>query len=93
MERGTKDGFGSTLTSLPDGVEDLVEGQILLPLHPVFCIVAQAGAMKAQETHQSVDAQFAAKDVQCMPFKLLVGHGIETTHNRFSWPRIAIEGT
>src|SRR6185369_8962394 len=68
MERGTKDGFGSTLTPLPDGGKDLVEGQLLLPLHPVFCIVAQAGAMQAQETHQSVDAQFAAKDVQCMPF-------------------------
>lgn len=71
-------------SSTLDGINDLLHGQILLPLHPVLCIVARPGPVQSQETRQSVDAQFAAKDLQGVSFKLLVGHCVEAAHGRFA---------
>ena len=59
-------------TVLADGFQDLIERQILLPLLAVACVVTGSRAIQAQETRKPVRTQFALKDLQDVPFELLV---------------------
>jgi hypothetical protein len=61
-----------TWAMLANGLQNLVERQVLLPLLSIPNVIASARAIQPQEPGQAIGAQFAFEDVKGVPLELLV---------------------
>jgi hypothetical protein len=84
LSRSAPHQMNLAVPAAPNGVNDLLDAQILLPLHSIFCVVTGAGTVQSQKTRQPVNAQFAAKDLQSVPLELLVTQRLKAVHGKFS---------
>jgi hypothetical protein len=57
---------------LPDGINHLIEGQVLLPLMSIASIIARPRAVQSEEAGKTIWTQFANEQIGSMAFKLLI---------------------
>jgi hypothetical protein len=66
---------------LPDGIENLIERQVLLPLLAVASVVTRARPVQTQEPGQTIGTQFPLQKFQGVPFEPLVRQLADGNHS------------
>jgi hypothetical protein len=72
------------MLTLFDRIQDLLDSHVLLPLPAIPCVIVRSGSVQTEKACQAVGAQFTPENFQRMAFKLLVSHGLDTAHGKFS---------